>query len=192
MTCKHTNHKTEDCQLKGKPKCSYCNRFFHVKEDCQKFSYDKRKARVQFIKKGKVKMVTQAIAKEQPKANISEIADINDADISEIANVPEINNISGIAEEALNAVGETQFPDLENDDLIDPSDSDKDVNMADANDINARDYDWLADSGSTLHITNQKKYYQTFIPTSHIIKAVRSKQTRAEGHRTVILPARHN
>src|SRR5258707_4443920 len=79
MTCKRTNHKTEDCRLKGKPKCSYCNRFFHVKEDCRKFSYDKRKARVQFIKKGKAKMVTQAIAEEQPKANISEIADINDA-----------------------------------------------------------------------------------------------------------------
>ena len=190
-TCEHTNHKTEDCRLKGKPKCSYCNHFFHVKEDCQKFSYDKRKAQVQFIKKGKAKMVTQAIAEEQPKVNISKIVDINDASISEIANIPEINNISGIAEEALNVVGKTQFPDLENDDLIDPSNSDKDVNMADANDINAHNYDWLANSGSTLHITNQKKYYQTYIPTSHIIKGVRGKQTHAEGHGTVILCAQH-
>ncbi len=76
--------------------------------------------------------------------------------ISKITNIPEINNISGIAKEALNAVGETQFLDLENDDLIDPSDSDKDVNMADANDINACNYDWLANSGSTLHITTKR------------------------------------
>ena len=117
----------------------------------------------------------QALAKEQPKTNISEIVSITNVNISKITNVPKINNISGIAEEALNVVGETQFLDLENDDLIDPSDPDKDVNMADANDINACNYDWLADSGSTLHITNQKKYYQTFILTTHIIKGVRGK-----------------
>ncbi len=95
-------------------------------------------------------MVMQALAKEQPEMNISKIVSITNANIFKITNVPEINNISGIAEEALNVVGETQFLDLENDDLIDPSDPDKDVNMADANNINACDYDWLANSAHNV------------------------------------------
>src|SRR5260221_9129531 len=86
-------------------------------------------------------------------------------------------NITEMEVETLHAVGEKTFS-YNNDDLI--NSSDLDVNMAKMNVSADSDYDWLADSRSTLHITNNKELYHTYMSKQHIIKDVGGKQTCAE------------
>ena len=93
-------------------------------------------------------------------------------------------NITKIEVETLHVVGEKTFL-YKNDDLIDSSDLD--VNMAEMNVSTDSNYDWLADSGSTLHITNNKELYHTYTSKQHIIKGIGGKQMCVEGHGDIIL-----
>ena len=128
-----------------------------------------KKKKSEAFKKGKEKMVAQALIIEKlPKLEA---------------------NITEMEVETLHAVGEKTFS-YDNDDLIDSSDLD--INMAEMNVSTDSDYDWLADSRSTLHITNNKELYHTYISKQHIIKGIGGKQTCAEGHRDIILQACHN
>src|SRR5260370_20593605 len=103
------------------------------------------------MKKGKSKMVVLALAKDEKAKKVEE-------------------NIAKI-KEALSAVGEITFLSIEESDgLIDYKD-DNDVQMADDNDNVDHVYDWLADSGSMLHITNRKDLYSEYKPTPQIGRA---------------------
>jgi hypothetical protein len=76
-------------------------------------------------------------------------------------------NNAEIDEEALNAVGEITFLSInEGNDLID---YDNDVQMADNNDNIDHVYDWLANSGSMLHIINKKDLYSEYNPILHTV-----------------------
>ncbi len=122
------------------------------------------------MKKGKSKMVALALAEDEKAKKV------------------EANNAE-IEEEALSAIGEIMFPSIEESDgLIDYKD-DNDVQMADDNDNIDHVYDWLADSGSTLHITNRKDLYSEYKPTPHTVRGVGGKQTCAEGHGTITVKA---
>ncbi len=145
--CGYKNHKTTDCRLKDKLKCEYCKKFYHTADECRKLKWDKKKAsEAQNMKKGKTKIVALALAKDE-KAKKVEV------------------NIAKIEEEALNAIGEIMFLSIEESDgLIDYKDN-NDVQMADDNDNIDRVYDWLANSGSMLHIMNRKDLYSKYKPT---------------------------
>jgi len=148
--CGYKNHKTADCRLKDKLKCEYCKKFYHTADECRKLKWDKKKANdAQNMKKGKSKMVVLALAKDEKAKKVE-------------ANIAKIK-------EALSAVGEITFLSIEESDgLIDYKD-DNDVQMADDNDNVDHVYDWLADSGSMLHITNRKDLYSEYKPTPHIV-----------------------
>jgi Pol polyprotein len=119
-------------------------------------------------KKGKEKMVVQVLeAKKALKAEA---------------------HITEMEVKTLHMVGEKNFS-YNSDDLIDSSDLD--VNMAELNVNAGSNFDWLADSGSTLHITNKMKYYSIYMPKTYIIKGIEGKQMCAEGHGDIILHTRH-
>src|SRR5258708_17794863 len=93
-----------------------------------------KKKKSEAFKKGKEKMVAQAlVTKKSPKLEA---------------------NITKMEEETLHTVGEKTFS-YDNDDLIDSSDLD--VNIAEMNVSADSNYDWLADSRSTLDITKNKQ-----------------------------------
>jgi hypothetical protein len=62
-------------------------------------------------------------------------------------------HITEMEVETLHVVGEKNFS-YDSDDLI--NSSDLDINMAELNVNASSNYDWLADSGSTLHIVGSK------------------------------------
>src|SRR5258708_19815145 len=108
-----------------------------------------KKKKSEAFKKGKEKMAAQAlVTKKSPKLEA---------------------NITEMEVETLHTVGEKTFS-YNNDDLI--NSSNLDVNMAEMNVSADSNYDWLADSGTTLHITNNKKLYHTYTSKQHIIKGI--------------------
>ncbi len=98
-------------------------------------------------------------------------------------------NITEMEVETLHMVGEKTFS-YDNDDLI--NSSNLDVNMAEMNVSADSNYDWLADSRSTLHITKNKELYHTYMSKQHIIKGIEGKEMHVEGHGNIILQACHN
>jgi hypothetical protein len=153
--CRYKNHKTADCQLKDKPKCEYCKKYNYTVDACMKLKWDKKKTNeAQNAKKGKAKMVALALAENTKTKKVK----ANNADINE---------------EALNAVREITFLSIdEGDNLID---CDNDVQVADNNDNVDRVYDWLADSGSMLYITNEKNLYSEYNPILHTVQGIGGK-----------------
>jgi LTR polyprotein gag-polypeptide-like protein len=147
--CGYKNHKTADCWLKDKPKCKYCKKYNHTADACRKLKWDKKKqSEAQNTKKGKAKMVALALAEDAKTEKVK----VNNAEIDK---------------EALNAVGKITFPSInEGNDLIN---YDNDVQMANDNDNIDRIYDWLANSRSTLHITNKKNLYSEYNPILHTV-----------------------
>jgi hypothetical protein len=159
--CEYKNHKTADCQLKDKPKCKYCKKYYYTVEECRKLKWDKKKvSKAQSAKKGKAKIVMLALAKDAK----TEKVEANNAEIDK---------------EALNAVREITFLSIEEgDNLIN---YDNDVQMADGNNNIDHIYDWLANSGSTLYITNRKTLYSEYKPILHIVQGIEGKQHMQKG-----------
>src|SRR5258707_3276866 len=167
--CEWHGHKVKDCWFKDKKQCEYCKQFNHTKSECRRLAFDIKKKKFEAFKKGKEKMVAQALVTEKsPKIKA---------------------NITKMEEETIQTVGEKTFS-YDNDDLI--NSSNLDVNMAEMNVSADSNYDWLADSGSTLHITNNKELYHTYTSKQHIIKGIGGKQMHVEGHGDIILQAHHN
>jgi Pol polyprotein len=97
-------------------------------------------------------------------------------------------HIAEMEVETLHMIREKNFS-YESDNLINCSDLN--VNMAKLNINASSNYDWLADSDSTLHITNNKEYYSIYTPKTYVIKDIRGKQTHVKGHGDIILHMRY-
>jgi hypothetical protein len=67
-----------------------------------------------------------------------------------------------------------------------------DVYLASTVNENSRMYDWLADTGSTNHISNQREIFSSYEPTPDVtVHGVGGKTVQVQGRGTIILKARY-
>jgi hypothetical protein len=160
--CGKTNHKVQDCYHLAKPKCSFCNRLGHDEKECRT---KKKQSRPQ----NKEQLVAAALAPKQ-QSNITE----NEGDDE--------------LEEVWTAMNTEE-------NMYDHSDSvgDDDLYLAQlAANENARMYDWLADSGSTNHITNRRELFTTYEATPDAtVYGVGGKNINVVGRGTIHLTAQY-
>jgi hypothetical protein len=166
MHCGCNNHNIENCYHIAKPKCPICNRIGHKEEKCR------FKKKTQKPRRQKDKLVNDTIAPNAPKkqSNIAEI---------------------GSDEETLAAV-RNEDPMMNDDPLIDNL---YDYNVRFANVATNTDdhlYDWLADTGSTNHITYRCELFSTYEPTLGVtVHGVGGKITQVAGRGTIILTTQY-
>jgi hypothetical protein len=166
MHCGRDNHNIENCYHIAKPKCPICNRIGHKEEKCR------FKKKTQKPRRQKDKLVNDTIAPNAPKKQL---------------NIAEI----GSDEETLAAV-RNEDPMMNDDPLINNL---YDYNVRFANVATNTDdhlYDWLADTGSTNHITYRCELFSTYEPTLGVtVHGVGGKITQVAGHGTVILTTQY-
>jgi len=164
--CGRDNHKVENCYHASKPKCPVCKRLGHIKEKCRfKGKYTKSQ-------KQKEKQVPET-ATDKKETNVAETGVKIDSDI-----------------ETLVAIDASENMMIEDDPFVD----DIDMYLASSadNDDASRVYDWLADSGSTHHITNRREFFQSYEPTPDAtVHGVGGAISEVKGRGSITLNAQH-
>jgi hypothetical protein len=143
MHCGRKNHKAADCYHASKPKCTVCKKIGHKEDQCR----FKKKSIKPCLQKDK--FVAKAIAPKK-EAHITEAEEEQE---EEIAATAMQNTDAMLTDEPLYAT--TLYDNVE----------EYDVNLASTINKASQMYDWLADSGSTHHITNQCKMFSLYEPT---------------------------
>src|SRR5260370_9313894 len=160
--CGHNNHSVENCYHIKKPKCSGCHKLGHEIDDCR----SKKKSQSSTSRYNKDKKVADALAPVK-QANIAEMDEDDD-------------------EETLTAI------EAENFTVTDDSLEDDMYLTSLAANESSRMYDWLADSGSTHHITNHREIYDSYEPTPDAtVHGVGGKIISVLGRGTVKLVAQY-
>ena len=162
--CKSTTHNTDDCRHTGTTPCDYCGKYGHNVYQCRKRKFDHQPPQ----------------SNKKPKREVSN------------------------AGEEIVAIVSTASDDIDMDDTndqitFDPSEKGQnfnfDVPMSDmvTNDDRLIYYDWLADSATTSHVTNQ---CDTFINyerlTNKLVLGVGNNESHAIGRGTVELESYYN
>ena len=160
--CGRDNHKVKNCYYAAKPKCMICKWIRHKAKNCR----FKKKAQKPW--KDKNNIVVEATS-TKGEAHIVEI---------------------GSDEEALMAC-DAEIPTLYNNPFYkDISDPNIYTNIA-TNESTCM-YDWLADTGSTNHITNRQELYSSYEPTpGATVHRVSSKISLVAGQGTIFLTAQY-
>ena len=164
--CSRTNHSTANCIYLGMDKCDECGRFGHLGKNCWSKKNKKRKNNYAGPSQAKV------LKKQKQVEMNSAVEECIVAMEKESAN--EI--IIGEADEELivfSAVG----------------DEDK-YGLVDVNEINVSllQSDWLADSATTSHITNERDLLIEYTPTPNLtVVGVGGNNTAVKGRGTVVL-----
>jgi hypothetical protein len=177
MHCQHCgrrNHNTNDCFYLGAPKCDDCGRFGHIAKNCWDVETLKRKrkekAKEANNKKAKQEQTLTANEDTQTHASIEEVVDEKEEHL------------------AFQGKGETMKFDVPDEeeyvglDEYDPAGIIEDQVLY---------YDWLADSATTSHITNQREALTNYKPAHGItVAGVGNAKTTVQGRGTVELESK--
>jgi len=168
--CKRTNHKTDDCRLLQGDRCTNCDKLGHKAADCWSGNGNKSKKRGNDAVEDK--------SRSKKRRNESYKADKSESDKEES------DHVAFIADAHIEPMDEDPFIDvpLTDDDIYQYS-----LNSTTA--INDRStYDWLADSGTTSHITNDRQLFKTYCPIISVrVSGVGNSTTYAIGKGTIVL-----
>jgi hypothetical protein len=137
--CKHNNHNTKECRNRGKKTCSICKKPGHEEKDCW-FCKGKRKREGQQSRGGNKKQKTASTSKEMNEGEAMQVEEEVTFMMEEDHDIP------------MDSSDEGQYFNLNN----------HHVNNADGNDEPLIYYDWLADTATTSHITNQREAFVTY------------------------------
>src|SRR6202453_3692744 len=160
--CTRRNHNMADCLYLGQDKCDECGRFGHLAKHCWNKKEGKKRANGDVNKEKPNKRKKQ----EQTHATIEEEDD-------------ELITF-GVEEKGIvfDPSKEGQYSGFDEYDPEDPS----------GIDLCLLWYDWLADSATTSHITNQRGAYKEYTPINGTtVTGVGSVSTAVEGRGTVEL-----
>jgi hypothetical protein len=171
--CGQNNHKAENCYHASKPKCTHCKRLGHPEDRCR----FKKKNQKSTSQRNKDKRTIAATAMTKKETHATE---------------------AGSDDETLTAMDAETSIDAEsfmiNDPFIDNT-TEYDsylASQASTNDDLSRLYDWLADSGSTNHITNQRKLFTIYKETpGATVHGVGGKITQVIGRGKISLIAQY-
>jgi hypothetical protein len=169
--CGWNNHKAENCYHALKPKCTHCKRLGHPEDRCR----FKKKNQKSTSQRDKDKRTIAAAATTKKETHTTE---------------------AGSDNETLTAMDAETSIDAESFMIDDPFIDDTTeynsylASQASTNDDSSRLYDWLVDSGSTNHITNQRELFTIYGETpGATIHRVGGKITQVIGRGKISLIA---
>jgi hypothetical protein len=169
--CGRQNHVMSDCMYLGADKCNECGRFGHLTKHCWKKNGAKALKQKQKVTTNQNKPYKRAKT-EQMHAVIEEVKDDEDKEEEVIVFGAEVNSIQFDVSE------EGQYSGFDEYDPNGPNEIDECILW----------YDWLADSTTTSHITNQRDILINYKPAhSTNIAGVGNINTAAIGRGTVEL-----
>ena len=164
--CGRTNHKFENCYHASKPKCTICKKLGHDGDHCRK-NKDKSKKKKSSFQTNKDKRVIDALTTKEE----TQLAEVDEDDEDETLTAMEIEK-SSLS------------------DCVSLYDCDDLASLA-SNEA-SRMYDWLADSGSTNHITNRREFFSSYESTpGATVQGVGGKIIQIEGRGTIKLTAKY-
>ena len=188
--CGRDNHKKKDCKYLGQKKCTDCDRF-HKGDKCwipqasgNKRPWKGKEKEGEFSNK---RQKQSHSAKESAKANN---ASIHGAFVSLLAvSVIETNNANTVEDENIKIYHcKKDSKDSNNVDIACSSVTSS-PKMSENEDL----FEWIADSASTVHITNQHNAFASYNPVPDIkVTGVGRVQAFAVGKGTVYLKSECN
>jgi hypothetical protein len=169
----------QPAQNKKKLRCTHCGRPNHKIEDC----YHLSKQKCKICKKlghdesdCRFKKKNQNSRKNKGKLVADATASKTQANVAEDMNIDEDETLTALDAESLYLSDHTYDDEMYQ------------ANLA-ANE-SSRMYDWLADSGSTHHITNRREIFSSYEPTPEAtVHGVGGKIIKVLGRGTVMLSA---
>ena len=173
--CGYRNHKTEECKFLGQSKCGICDQFGHPTKECySRKAKELKRKREEEDGKGKGK------GKGKKKKKKEEVNQGEDEEEDEEHITFSLNHTSDIQldESEVGQAFNFDEPDIYN-----------------SNEYNPRliYYDWLGDSASTSHVSNQREAFKTFQPlTGKMVSGVGNLKAEAKGRGIVELKSSYN
>jgi hypothetical protein len=159
-SCGHHNHYIQDCHyLKKQITCDHCGKKGHIKKDCWGIT-----GKPSNLKQCGDPSVTPDTSYKQPhkeetNKNLKEIITFGAQEMS-------------LNDNSMDKDGNKEF----------------NVNGTDPNEEHILYYDWLADSTTTAHVTNQREAFTTYEPANDAtIAGVGNSKTMIEGCGTILL-----
>jgi hypothetical protein len=164
--CGRDNHEAKNCYHINKPKCTICKKIGHESDKCR---FKKKSAKT---RKSKDKMVAEATSNKK-ETNVAETKSDDEETLAAIA-------------------ADSDHTMLTDDPFIDDI-SDENVNVSNlAANKTDRMYDWLADTGSTNHITNRREIFSSYEQTPEAtVHGVGGKIIQVAGRGTITLIAQY-
>ena len=186
--CRCNNHKKKDCKYLGQKKCMDCN-CFHQGDKC----WIPQESGSKHLWKGKEKEGKSSHKKQKQSHSAEDSAEANNASIHgafvsllavSITKTYEVNTVED--ENIKIYCCEKDLKDLSSVDLAHSS-----VTNSPKMTKNEDSFEWVADSVSTVHITNQRNAFTTYNPVPDIkVTGVRGVQVFAVGKGTVYLSSK--
>jgi hypothetical protein len=176
--CKQRNHYTSDCNYLGMDKCDECGRFGHLAKHCwNKQMWQKRKNENSNNNANKSMRPPKKARQEETHATIEECIAAMDRESQQDIVIGEAEDEELIVFSAIGG-DEDLYADYD------------EYNSFDGNDINITllSSDWLADSATTSHITNQRDLLTEYKPTPNLkVAGVGNVSAAVQGKGAVIL-----
>jgi len=138
--CRCVTHNTEECHDAGMNPCRYCGKYSHIIQQCHKRKFEQ--APTQLTNK-KFKQEVSNVGEDEVVAIISIARDNMDVD---------------------HLINQTTFDTSDQDEYIN---FDVPVSDMSTNDNRLIYYDWLADSATTSHVTNQRNAFINYEPLTN-------------------------
>ena len=175
VICKHNNHNTTECRNHNKKICSICKKPGHKEKDC-------------WFHKGKRKRDRKSKGGANKKQKTETMNEAEDEEsMQESMQAEEITFMMEGDHDALMTPADNESQQIEFNSYED------NVNSTNKNDESLIYYDWLADTVTTLHITNQREAFVKYQPLmGKIVAGVGNKKTNAEGCGTIELESSYN
>ena len=161
--------------------CTYCKRDNHNVQDCRVL---KRQMKCEHCKKkGHQKKDCWEIVGKPNKRRAEE--DQGESNKRQRTNEAAMN-VEVNAEEIITFGAEEV-------NVMDINEGSEDFDVADPNDKHVLYYDWLADSATTAHVTNQREVFETYHPaTEATVAGVGNSKIKIEGRGTIQLESQCN
>ena len=196
-SCDHCNHcgkdghKTCDCRYLNKPKCNECGKFGHKTNDCWEKPGNKCP---QGRENSNFNGSNKRAKCEANNTEANNAGNAKDTDETAKANIVVCGTNETADDKIVVIQGEVKAMNAE-EEIVNAADGQADnskVEYSDKTKLYNEDgvlaYDWLADSGTTSHITYRQDAFITYEPIEAIpIKGVSSMKAFAVGKGTVIL-----
>jgi len=188
--CRHNNYKKKDCKYLGQKKCMDCDHF-HQGDKC----WIPQESGSKCPWKGKEKEGKSSNKKQKQSHSAEDGTEVNNASIHRAfvsllaVSITETHEVNTVEDENIEIYcRETDSKDLSSVDLAHSS-----VTNSSKMTENEDSFEWVADSASTVHITNQCDAFATYNPVPDIkVTGVGGVQAFAVGKGTVYLSSKCN
>jgi len=196
--CRRDGHKTHECRYLNQPKCDECGKYGHKTNDCwdkpgNKRPQGKDKER-DSSNNGSNNGSNKRYKREANNSEANNAENTKDTDETAEANIVVIG-ADETADDKIVICGEIHVMNAKKEEIVNAADGQADDSHNEYfdktplfNEDGVLTYDWLADSGTTSHITYQRDAFATYEPIENMpIKGVSGVKTFAVGKGTVFL-----